>query len=349
MGRESIVAAPLAGRLKTPMSEMPRPGQKVKRGEVLFNLEPILGADARTTLAASAIEAEGQVKTEEKKVAAALIALNRAERLHKEEAGSQRAVDEARATHQVAEKSFEAAQARRDLLKKALGDFETGAVAPLPIKAPADGVLRAVPVREGQVVASGTTLFDVASLDRVWVRVPIYVGDEYSIDSTRAVGVNSLSQWGRPSRVRAEPVKDPPPAASALGVTIDLFYEMKNPNGHFRPGQRVAVTLPLNGEEEALVVPWSAIEFDIHGGTWVYEKQQAHTYVRRRVRVLHVIGNEAVLATGPVAGEHILVANDKPVEAGMNVVITGVAELFGSELGLGLNIGGKGKVEDDDD
>src|SRR5262249_13794794 len=61
LGRESVVTAPLAGRLKAPQAEMPRPGHKVKKGEVLFELEPILGADARTNLAASEIEAEGQV------------------------------------------------------------------------------------------------------------------------------------------------------------------------------------------------------------------------------------------------------------------------------------------------
>ena len=79
------------------------------------------------------------------------------------------------------------------------------------------------------------------------------------------------------------------------------------------------MTLPLKGEDESLAVPRAALIRDIHGGAWVYEKTGDHAYARRRVLVDRVVGDLAVLASGP-----------KP---GAKVVTDGAAELFGTEFG----------------
>jgi multidrug efflux pump subunit AcrA (membrane-fusion protein) len=118
----------------------------------------------------------------------------------------------------------------------------------------------------------------------------------------------------------AKPV-EAPPSANAAAATVDLFYELPNSDGALRPGQRLGVALPLRAEEESLVVPWSAVLHDIHGGTWVYEATGPQTFVRRRVQVRYVVDSMAVLATGP-----------KP---GAMVVTDGAAELFGTEVGFG--------------
>jgi CheY-like chemotaxis protein len=53
----------------------------------------------------------------------------------------------------------------------------------------------------------------------------------------------------------------------------------------------------------------------------LYEKLAPHQYARRRVEVRNVSGFQAVLARGPTVG--------------VEVVITGAAELFGTEFGGG--------------
>ena len=72
---------------------------------------------------------------------------------------------------------------------------------------------------------------------------------------------------------------------------------------------------------DSLVVPWSAVTHDVNGGTWVYENTSPQTFVRRRVQVRHVAGTEAVLESGP--------------KVGTKVVSVAVAELFGTEFGIG--------------
>ena len=94
---------------------------------------------------------------------------------------------------------------------------------------------------------------------------------------------------------------------------------MENKEGLLRPGQKVVVAVPLRSEEESLLLPWSAVIHDVHGGTWVYESAGERKYVRRRIQLRHVAGGVAALASGP--------------KAGTKVVIEGAAELYGTEFG----------------
>jgi multidrug efflux pump subunit AcrA (membrane-fusion protein) len=112
-----------------------------------------------------------------------------------------------------------------------------------------------------------------------------------------------------------------PFSAATTSAAVDLFYELNNADGALRPGLKVSVAIPLGGETESLVVPATAVLYDIHGGTWVYENTAAQTFTRRRVEVRHTSELGAVLARGP-----------KP---GVKVVTAGAAELFGTEFGIG--------------
>ena len=110
-------------------------------------------------------------------------------------------------------------------------------------------------------------------------------------------------------------------AANAAAATLDLFFELANPGLQWKPDEKVQVRMPLKQPAEALVVPWSAIVHDIHGGAWVYVKTAPQTYVRQRVEVSEVVHGLALLARG--------------LPSGAEVVTAGTAELFGTEFGAG--------------
>ena len=111
-----------------------------------------------------------------------------------------------------------------------------------------------------------------------------------------------------------------PPSANPLAATVDAFYELPNADGKLTPGQRLGVTIPLADARESLTVPWTAVVFDVQGGTWVYAQTAPRTYARRRVVVGYTAGADAVLAAGPPAGT--------------KVVALGAQELFGAETGF---------------
>lgn len=319
VGRTILVAAPLGGTLKAPTGGVPRAGSAVKTGTPVFQLIPLLTPDGRATLTAALADANGQVNTAKASFDLTDIAVKRAERVLREGAGSQRQVDEARAAFDVAKRTLDAAMARQAILNKVVGDAEGGTAAPITVAAPEDGILRVVSVLPGQTVPLGAALFEVVDLSTLWVRVPLPVGDLDGIDRTEPARVGKLSAPPGTRLASAKPVAAPP-SANPLAATVDVFYEIPNADGKLTPGQRLGVTIPLAHAKESLTVPWSAVIYDVHGGTWVYAQTAPRTYARRRVVVLCTAGADAVLANGPPAGT--------------KVVAHGGQELFGAETGF---------------
>ena len=319
LGQSVLVAAPLGGELQVTDKGLPRPGARVRKGQPILSLFPLLTPEARTTLAAARVDAEGQIKNARTQVEGTRIAFQRAKKLLRDDVGSQRNVDETEAQYEFAQKTLEAAEARRDLLIKALGEFERGTGAPLTIEAPTDGLLRALNAQPGQAVPAGAALFEIVDLSRVWVRVPVYVGDQSDLAAGEDAEIVPLTSRPGATSKRARPV-EAPPSANLLAGTVDLYYELANAEDALAPGQRVGVSVPLIGEAENLTLPWLAVIHDIHGGTWVYEMIAEHTFARRRILVRFAREDLAVLANGPAVGAKIVTA--------------GAAELFGTEVGF---------------
>lgn len=305
------VSAPLAGTILAGASGgAPVAGTIVKKGQAIFRLLPFLVLERNMRAQAEKELADARTSFEARKVK-----LDRAEQLLRDKAGSVRQVEQAREDLAIAESALKAATEKMEVIKRSPLEADTS----VAVNSPEDGMVQKVHAGTGQKVAASTALFEIASLRSIWVRVPVYAGDLGSIDRRQAAKVTNLGDSPGSPMVSARPITAPP-SANANAATVDLFFEL--PGGSaFRPGQKVGVTLMLRGAEESLVVPHSAIISDVHGGEWVYENVAAQQYVRRRVEVRYVTGSLAVLAHGPAPGTR--------------VVVTGAAELFGTEFGTG--------------
>jgi membrane fusion protein, heavy metal efflux system len=308
----------LSGTLRAPAAGTPRAGTRVKKGEAVFQLLPLLSPDARITLTASRVDAEGQVNNARVAVGAAKKNLDRALELLRVEGGRQRDVDDAQAQNDLAEKTLAAAQARLTILTQAITDADKNVTAPVSIPAPTDGLLRNVSALAEQNVPAGGALFEVVNLDPVWVRVPVFVGEAPELIGDQA-NIGPLTARPSPETRVARSVSAPPSANPTAG-TVDLYFTLQNTDASLAPGQRVSAVLALRGVAEDLTVPWSAVIHDIYGGTWVYVNTGPNTFVRQRVQVRHVHEGVAVLKSGPPK-------NTK-------VVVTGAQELFGTEVGF---------------
>ncbi len=191
-GASIVVSAPVSGRLKLASTDAPLSvGQKVERHYPVFVLTPLLSperdvltpaeriayAQAQMQLSQAQVDAEGQVQQARVQVDAAKIALDRAERLLREQAGNAKTVDDARAQLELAQKTLDAAGTRKRLVDGIQLDTEAGEVEPLVIEAPRAGIIRAEFVAPGQVASAGAPLFEIANLDPIWIRVPVYAGE----------------------------------------------------------------------------------------------------------------------------------------------------------------------------
>ncbi|MCP3101519.1 efflux RND transporter periplasmic adaptor subunit [Myxococcus sp. K15C18031901] len=309
-GNALVVTAPVAGvvTLVGPPESL-RAGAAVKRGEVLLRLVPLAAVDR--DLRAQAQRAVDSALAREEAAAARLA---RAERVLKDGAGTERAVEEARADHAVAQAELQAARSRLEMVGRSPLEADVS----LQVRVPRDGVLRQVAVAPGQSLAAGATLFEVVGVSANWVRVPLFVDEAARLKSDAPVRIHGLLS-GKDTGVEALPVSGPP-AADPTSATVDVFYELPA-SARFAPGQRVGVSLTSGDAQEVLAVPSSSVVYDALGGAWVYVRQQEHVYARSRVDVLRLEGTELLLARGP--------------SVGTPVVVTGAAELFGTEFGAG--------------
>jgi RND family efflux transporter MFP subunit len=310
-GRSLVVTAPVAGLVLTPaQASMVLAGASVEQNQPLLELVPLPPdrdiARAREDLSvAEARHAEARLEAE------------RVQKLFADRLVSTREYERVQANFRAAEATLQNARAQFEALTQGTVT-SSNTVATLTIRSPVSGVVRAMQVAPRQTVAAGAPLFELDQLDRLWVRVPVYVGDVNQLATGRAVTVATLG--GQGVTRRAQPVRAPP-SANPSAASADIFYQLIG-TANLRPGERVNVMIPLrSGASEQLVVPWSAILHDAQGGAWVYEQIRPQVYARRRVDLSHVQGDLAVLARGPVPGTV--------------VVIEGAAELFGTEFGAG--------------
>jgi len=313
-GRSVTVSAPLSGTLLSAENGVAlTAGRQVTDGQPLGRLllalpeQDLLSVQEEVSLRKVAFDlAQARVK--------------RAQQLLDDKAGSARELEDAQAQLAGAAASLETAQARLELLKTGELDSAGDGLSSLIIKSPVDGIIQEVYVAPGQTVTGTTALLEIAGIDPVWLKVPVYVGDLAAIDPNKPARVHSLADFAGAETRTAEPVVASF-SADPESVTADLFYELSNTDLAYRPGQRVSVTLALKASERSLVVPYSSILYDMFGGAWVYQNTEPQVYVRRRVELRHVLDELAILSRGPAAGA--------------KVVSAGGAELFGTEFGVG--------------
>lgn len=307
-GARTTVTAPFAGTLEA--VSRPAIGTTVRRGTTVFRLVPLAPAerDARIEAERAVGEAEGRQRLAEQRA-------ERAIRLAADGSGSRRAAEEAQAEMVVTGAALKAARDRLALASR--GVSATGALA---LDAPFDAVLDAVHAGPGQIVAAAAPLFDLIRLDAVWIRAPLYAGDLDLIDRRLPARIVPLGAASTSVGTVAQPVTAPP-SADPSTAAVDLYYSSPNADGALRPGQRVGVRVPLSANAQSLVVARSALLVDANGGSWVYESRDSNVFVRRRVSVVDLVDDLAVLDQGPPAGTP--------------VVTVGAAELFGTEFGAG--------------
>ena len=311
------ISAPISGKLISLDKNQLNSGEQVKVGQLLYRVQPIISADARANLVNSLADADSLVNVTKSQVEATQIALNRAKKLLEDLVGSQRNVDEANAAHEIALRNLEAAHAKRNALYKVVN---LGTVEPIEIKSPQAGIISNIFAVTDQLVSAGNPIVEISTLNSLWVRIPIPAGDLEAIDQQAEAKIQPLSATSKADYLIAKPVKAPP-TADILTSSTHLYYAIQSDHSALGPMQRVSVTLNTQSKSiKALTLPWSAVVFDVYGGSWVYTQQSKNLYERKRVFLDYVSGNRAIISDGPPEGSKI--------------VVNGALELFGVETGF---------------
>lgn len=179
----------------------------------------------------------------------------------------------------------------------------------LTLTSPAAGVVLASSISRGQALVAGELAFEVADLSTLWVTVHVPVVSLAQVvpgaKATLQVSGGDRAGWvGEVSSLGGE--------VDAADQTVEARIVVNNEGGFLRPGMYAEVEV-IGAPVEALMVP-STAPFTVGNQAYIFQK-----IGDTRFRPLPVTASLPLGEWTPVSGPG--------VEAGVEVVVTGVAEL----------------------
>ncbi len=307
-GGSAAIGAPVAGRVVPGPKGLPRPGKAVTKGELLASFAPAPASPeeaARAGLAVAEAEARAQ---------AAASARDRAERLIRDQAISQREVEDARREADVAGEALRAARRARSLFAGSTGGSGGGS---WRLVSPITGTLVDVAAAPGATVAAGEVLFRVVDTRELWVHARVPEQDAVRLRSDRdaAFQLSGAEDW-----IDID-VTGPAATASIVTIgrtvdassrTVDVIYALGGGDARLRVGGLARVSLPVGEDFSGVVVARDAV-VDDDGRSVVYVQRDGEHFEARQVR----LGPRAAARVAVVAG---LEAGERVVSRGAHLV-----------------------------
>jgi Cu(I)/Ag(I) efflux system membrane fusion protein len=124
------------------------------------------------------------------------------------------------------------------------------------VHSPMDGVITELAIREGAAFAAGSTLFQIANLQSVWIEARIPESQVSAVTRGTNAQVTATAWPGRTFEGRVIALL---PKVDPQTRTVGARLEVTNEGERLVPGMYVSVQLADSGGEEQLVVPSEAL------------------------------------------------------------------------------------------
>jgi multidrug efflux system membrane fusion protein len=280
-----------------------KPGATVKKGDVLFVIDP-------RPFQAEADRADAAAKSARAKADLAKLELTRAERLLADKAIAQREYDASASAHKELEANTRAAQAQYETAKLNLA--YTRVVAPI------DGRVSKAEITLGNLVDASSVLTSVVSTDRIYAS---FDGDEDTYLRVRSqahsgqpvtVRVGLANEEGFPHEGKLEFVDN---QLDTRAGSVRMRATFANKDDVMAPGLFARVQIGGGSEKPALLISDRAVGTDqSHKFVFVVDKDGKAEY--REVKLGPVVEGLRVVKTGLKPGEKIVVNGLQRVRPG---------------------------------
>ncbi|MEP7217294.1 MAG: efflux RND transporter periplasmic adaptor subunit [Bacteroidota bacterium] len=228
------VVSPVAGRIVS--GQIPRLGDRVSRGQVLFRVAQVLAPSERTGLRTEQIRAKAELASAEREV-------GRLERLEGVVAGKQ--IVEARIRRDAAHDAY-----------NALTSQLSGAGATVAVTAPISGVITKAEIAGGETVDGTRSLYTIADLSNVWVEANLFEGDIPRIKGATSATITAPSYPGEiftGSLYRVGSTVDP------NSRTITALFLVRNPEERLKLDMSASVAVGTGIRQSVPAVLTSAV------------------------------------------------------------------------------------------
>lgn len=302
-GGSAEVGASVAGRIVAPTRGLPRPGDRVRKGQVLATLIPT-PSSPEGAARASLVVAEAAARA-----SAAQMAVERAERLFATEAISKRELEDARREDKVARESVRAARQAAEMYASASTSSRQGT---WQLTAPISGTLVSVKATPGATPSPGTTLFRIVDTSELWVIAKVPEQDAARLRTDRDVSykIAGLDTWrtiaiGADRAARRGALVTIGREVDRVSRTVEVIYSVRDPDPSMRVGGLLQVNLPAGPDFSGVVIARSAL-IDQEGRHLVYVQSDGEHFEARPVRVGPSAGDRVGIVEGLKAGERIV-------------------------------------------
>ncbi len=306
--REARVRAELGGSVLSVYAE---PGQAVKAGEVLAQIEPQTAREQATFTDALVRSLENQLRVQRRN-------LERDRRLADAGAVSTRAVEEDSLAVSQAEASLAEANARQVVAKRALDRAS--------IRAPFAGIVSNQTASVGDVVKDGTELFtiiDPSSL-RLEALVPAEALEKLKVGTPvqfTLSGYGSERLSGRVSRIY--------PSVDPATRQVKILVSVPNPRqtlvmGLFAEGR------VITSSHRGLTVPKAAVDVRGVRPSVVQLKDGRLVHTEIAIGLEDAAAEQVEVVSGLAAGDTIILGSSRGIPAGTPARVQAVAERSGA-------------------
>jgi len=273
-------------------------GQSVKKGDLLFEIDPRPYQAAYDN--AVATEADAKAKAD------------RYKRLYQQNAVGAQDEDDAQAAYGVAKANVDAAQLNLEFTK---------------IRSPVDGKTGPILVQQGNMVIANLTTTPLVMIDQIQpikVSLNLPQSDLPRIQARQKTSqglvatVDLQSQGGEQVQAPVDFVSN---AVNNTSGTIELRATFKNADAALVPGQLVNVTVQLNDIPDAMVIPHQAVNIG-PDGDFVYALKNNKAVVTP-IKVLFDDGGSTAVQGKLTVGDQVVTDGQLRLVPGSSVVIAG--------------------------
>jgi membrane fusion protein (multidrug efflux system) len=309
--REVEVRARVTGIL---LSRNFKEGERVKKGQSLFTIDPKPFEAALARAVADVAAAEARLEQARRNAA-------RLKPLYAEKAVSQKEHDDAVSSEAIAAADVKAAQAR--LTEAQLN------LAYTKVESPLSGITtRALPSEGTLVSGPNVLLTSVVQVDPIWVNFGISDNEQARMQKDAQAGTLKLprnfevelrladgSVYPHKGKLDFADVR-----VSAATGTREARAELPNPDGYLRPGQFVRVILKGASLPNAVTVPQRSV-MEGPQGKFVYIVDEKGTAQSRQIEAGPWAGDRWIITSGLQGGERVIVDGVMKIGPGAPVKI----------------------------
>jgi membrane fusion protein, multidrug efflux system len=288
-------------------------GQEVKKGDLLFTLDP------RPEQAALG-EAQASLARDRAQLENAKIQFDREQKLFEQKLVSQDDYDTSKASMDALQGTVQADEA-------AVTNAEIN-LSYTKIRSPIDGVAGSLQAYVGNVVkAPDDTLLTINQIHPIYVAFA--VPEQYLPEIRKEMSEHTLKVEAAYQNMNASP---PQGELTFVNNTVDestgtilLKATFPNKNSALWPGQFVTLTLTLSDLKNAVVVPSQAVQTG-QNGEYIYVVRPDHTVDEQPVTIGITYQGHTVVEKGLKAGETVVTDGQSRLIPGAKVIITTAAQ-----------------------